>query len=156
MSNRAFVGILQIHFNPLQIHSVSLLWWVSPPVTWLRALHPLPSFVCVVAPPQQTDPGLIGFSSGLLHVHRSRMVIIVCHRVDQFAFNPDLRTEEDCDANETRTGSHLLLVFLTLSSSSINTAESVPLLSHSAAFITDVDLCARDRRRHPETPMATP
>lgn len=34
-------------------------------------------------------PGLIEFSSGLLHVYISRMVIIVWYRLDQFAFNPD-------------------------------------------------------------------
>lgn len=47
----------------------------------------------------QTDPGLIEFSSGLLHVYISRMVIIVWYRLDQFAFNPDFRTKEDCVAS---------------------------------------------------------
>lgn len=47
----------------------------------------------------QTDPGLIGSSSGLLHIHISRVVIIVCYRLDQFAFNPDFRTKEDCGAS---------------------------------------------------------
>ncbi len=47
----------------------------------------------------QTHPGLIEFSSGLLHVHISRMVIIVWYRWDQFAFNPDFRTKEDCGAS---------------------------------------------------------
>lgn len=27
------------------------------------------------------------------------MVIIVCYRLDQFAFNPDFRTKEDCGAS---------------------------------------------------------
>lgn len=44
----------------------------------------------------QTHPGPIEFSSGLLHVYISRMVIIVWYRLDQFAFNPDSGSKEDC------------------------------------------------------------
>lgn len=47
----------------------------------------------------RTHPGLIEFSSGLLHVYISRMVIIVWYRLDQFAFNPDFGSKEDCGAS---------------------------------------------------------
>lgn len=74
------------------------------------------SFVCVVVDVGgQTHPGLIEFSSGLLHVHISRMVIIVCYRLDQFAFNPDLRIVTRLA--ETGTGSHFIFVFSPSSSS---------------------------------------
>lgn len=73
---------------------------------------PCPLFCCVLTwmgATLQTDPGLIEFSSGLLHVHISRTVIIVWYRLDQFAFNPDFGTKEDCGAlTETGTGSRLL------------------------------------------------
>lgn len=67
----------------------------------------------------QTHPGLIGFSSGLLHVHISRMVIIVWYRLDQFAFNPDFGGPKRIVARRAATRRHrnedrkrLIVVFI--------------------------------------------
>lgn len=55
----------------------------------------------------QTHPGLIEFSSALLHEHISRTVIIVWYRLDQFAFNPDFGSKEDFKRNGDRRPSSL-------------------------------------------------
>lgn len=92
----------------------------------------------------QTHQGLNEFSSALLHVHISQMTIIVCYRLDQFAFNPDLGSKEDCGMwRKMGTGS-LLLCCSSFSS----------VINHHLTF-SPPDIQTM-KGRHKDTPSQTP
>lgn len=122
------------------------------------------SFVCVSVmaavidlngAPVQTDPGLIEFSSGLLHVYISRMVIIVWYRLDQFAFNPDFRSREDCGASSS-TGQHRDRKRLHSSSDEINISAASSSAFASVCTLSLVQHSRRQDKRSSGDDVKTP